>query len=198
MSNGLPGVGAGLQAALLLARGRPEGMARLDLPADAPADAAHAVARHSFWAAAFCLPGFICLHLLDWAQQAAPPGEGRAHGFAVDLLSYVIGWAAFALASHAVAARLGRAARWPRFIALWNWCNVVQYLLLVVGSLPALLGLPDWIYQATWLIALGWAMWLEWFATRLALDLAAGPAAALVALDLLIGLLLVMLSGAPT
>jgi len=38
-------------------------------------------------------------------------------------------------------------------------------------------------------IALGWALWLEWFAARVALELGPLPAAGLVALDVALGLL---------
>ena len=29
---------------------------------------------------------------------------------------------------------LGRAKLWPRFVTVWNWCNVLQYLALVVAT----------------------------------------------------------------
>ncbi len=76
---------------------------------------------------------------------------------------------------------MGLAERWPRFIALWNWCNVVQYLLLVVFSIPGLLGAPALFDQVAQLFALGWALWLEWFAFRLTLGIGVVPAAGLVA-----------------
>src|SRR5258707_1276077 len=65
----LGGVATGLQAALLLARGRPAGVGLLATE-DEPA---LATAARSFWAAALCLPAFICLRLLDLAQEAPPP-----------------------------------------------------------------------------------------------------------------------------
>ncbi len=181
-------VAVGLQAALLLARGRAEGLAMLGTPPDAVA-----VARRSFWAVAFCLPAFVCLHLLD--QRSAGAAASSARGFAADLLGFAIGWLAFALLSHQVAVALGRGVHWPRFITLWNWCNVVQYVILVVAALPALLGLPDLIGQTAWLVALGWALWLEWFMTGLALSIPAPMAAALVLLDVGIGLLVAGLTG---
>ena len=82
----------------------------------------------------------------------------------------------------------------PRYIAAWNWCNVVQYLMLVVAALPELLGLPDPVSQLFWLVAMGWALWLEWFTTKLALDIHGVPAAGLVAMDVAIGLFLVGLT----
>jgi hypothetical protein len=187
----LSGVGNGLHAGLLLARGRSEGIALLAVPPEGEA----AAAARSFWAIVLSLPAFVALHLLDWAQTGLPPHA--AHRFALDLLGYAIGWIGFALLSHRLALMLGRGARWPRFIAAWNWCNVIQYLMLVVGTaLPQLLGLPDIVQQTAWLVAMGWALWLEWYATWLALDLTRAQAAALVAADFALGVFLLGLTGA--
>ena len=101
----------------------------------------------------------------------------------------------FALLSHRLAGTMGRAALWPRFIAVWNWCNVVQYLMLVTAALASLLELPDLLAQTIWLVATGWALWLEWYATRLALAIPAGPAVALVGLDFALGLFLAGFTG---
>ena len=124
---------------------------------------------------AFCLPSSVVLH---WFDRLALPPAGRGplfdHAFLLDLMGFAVGWLGFALASRAMAERLGRGRQWPRFIAVWNWCNVVQYLLLVAGGLPVLVGAAPWLAQASWLIATGWALWLEWFATGLALELRAG------------------------
>ena len=82
---------AGLGAALVLARGRAEGM---DLLAGEPAEQM-AVAGYSFWAAAFCLPPFIVLRALEWLDDGVPAEP--VHGVALDLLGYGVGWAGFAL-----------------------------------------------------------------------------------------------------
>ena len=185
----MTGALAGLQAAWLLARGRPEGARLLSVP---PADALAAAAR-SFWAAPLCLPAFVCLHVIGWMESGL--GAFPARGFALDLLGFVIGWAGFALLTRGLAARLGRQALWPGFITAWNWCNVLQYMLLVAAALASLLGLPDVVAETAWLAAMGWALWLEWFATRLTLAVPALTAVALVALDFSIGLMLVALTG---
>ena len=186
---------AGLQAAWLLARGRSEGAALLAPPphgGPAPAEAL-AIAARSFWALPLCLPAFVCLHVIHWleAGPSATPGKD----FAFDLLGFGVGWLAFAVITHGQAARMGRAARWPCFIAVWNWCNVLQYLMLVLAALPALLGLPDFVAQTAWMVAIGWALWLEWFATRVTLAVPPLAAVAVVILDISIGLLLVTLTG---
>lgn len=173
-----------LHGAFLLARGRPDGL----LLIAAPPEAEIAAAARSFWAMAVCLPGFLCLRLLDPAAEGASPDP--AAGLILDLMGYVIGWVGFALLSHRLAGTLGRAALWPRFIAVWNWCNVVQYLMLVTAGLASLLALPDLLLQTVWLMATGWALWLEWYATRLALALPGAPALALVGIDFSLGLLL--------
>jgi hypothetical protein len=177
-------VTSGLQAALLLARGRTDGLRYIE---DDMAGAAR-----SFWAAVICLPAFVCLRLLAWTSGGVPTHP--AHVFALDLLTFGVGWCAFAVLSHRLVGAMGLGARWPRFIALWNWCNVVQYLLLVVFSIPGLLGAPPLLDQATQLFGLGWALWLEWFAFRLTLGISGVACAGLVALDVAIGVMLAALS----
>jgi len=176
----------GMGAALLLARGRAEGFLRLLPAAGAQPDAGLALARRSFWAMAFCLPGFLALHLMEWSEKGRPAGAGLL--LAHDLAGYVVGWLGFAVLSYRVAHGLGRGAMWPRTIAAWNWCSIVQYLLLVAGGMPLLMGLPGWISQTTWLVATFWALWLEYFVMRVGLQMSRGQAVGLVALDLALGM----------
>jgi len=172
-------VSEGLHAALLLARGRPDGLQVL-AARDEPTTT---TAVRSFWAVALCLPAFVCLQLIDLAQDPHA-SAGAAHGMALRLIGYVIGWAGFAVLSHSIARAMGRSEAWPRFIAAYNWCNVVQYLLLVTAALPPLLHLPDIIGETAFVVAAGWAIWLEWYVGRLALEISGLQATALVLLDL--------------
>ncbi len=143
----------------------------------------------SFWAAAICLPAFLALRLLAWAANDDPAG-GVLRGLSAELLGYVVAWAGFALASLPLARMWGREAAWPRFLAAWNWTNVVQYLVLVVLTLPGLLGLPLALAQVLSLAGLAYAVWLEWFVARHALGADGRQAAALVGIDLLLALFL--------
>lgn len=171
---------AGLSSAFALALGRRQGMNTMPADPQAP--------MLSFWAAGICLPAFILLRLLAWSEVAAPAYPLRS--LVAGILFYIIGWAGYAILSHRAVTALGRAALWPRYIVAWNWCNVVQYALFIAASVPGLLGVPDWLQQTLSLIALFWALWLEWFAARLALQVGVLPALLLVGLDVLIGLLL--------
>jgi len=169
-------VASGMHAALLLARGRPDGMRYVE---DDMAGAAR-----SFWAVVVCLPLFVCLRQIDAEADVAD----QVHQFVLDLLTFVIGWVGFALVSLQVVMAIGRAQRWPRFIVIWNWCNVVQCLIVLAASLPGLLGAPAVLDQTALLVAKCWSLWLEWFAIRLALGISPLAAVGMVALDLGIGI----------
>jgi hypothetical protein len=173
-------VTSGLHAALLFARGRSEGLRYVE------ADMAGAA--RSFWALALCLPAIVCLQLMTWVEAGLPQHAG--HEMALDIMGYVVGWLGFALLSFHLAPRFGRGASWPRFIAAWNWCNVIENLLLVVGGIPGLLGVPPIVDQAAQIVAIGWALWIEWFATKQALGTTGLVAVLLVVVDQVIGLLL--------
>jgi hypothetical protein len=188
MSGVLVALGGGLQTAMLLARGRPDGLARLVAPPAEPA----AVARHSFWALALCLPIFLVLDL--WGDDGAvdPVTLG------IDTLGYLVGWVGFAVLSWEIARRIGRGSHWWRFVAAWNWSNVAQHVLMLAAGLLPQMGAPDWLAEAAWVFAAGWAMWIEWYATRLTLDLTRVAAAGFVVIDILVGLLASAASNALT
>lgn len=174
---------AGLRAALLLAGGRPD--VALLVGAEPP-DAQLARARHSFAALLLCLPVFITVQAL--ARDA--PGLATLR----ELASFLLAWLGYAVLSQRLATEMGRAALWPRFIVLWNWTNLVQYLLLAAALVPQLLGLHPLLAQTAWLAALGWALWLQWTATRLGLALSGGRAALMVIVDIALGLVVLRLT----
>ncbi|MEY3731992.1 MAG: hypothetical protein RLZZ57_2748 [Pseudomonadota bacterium] len=154
----------------MLARGRVAGLAAFEntMP----------VAAYSFRAAAICLPIFMF-----FKDQASPP-EDLALSLLVDLLLFVASWAGFALASLFLARALGVGDAWPRFIAAWNWAAVVQYLALAGLSLPGLLLGHGALLDFGGLLALFYALWMEWFVARHALRLTALGAAGFVVIDL--------------
>ena len=173
---------AGLRGAFMLARGQAHGAMLIE---DTPEGAAR-----SFWSAAICLPGFLALVLLDWADD--PPAAGVAYALLVQIIGHAAGWAGFAVASQALAQAAGRGAEWPHFIAAWNWANVVQYLLLLAVSLPPLLGLPRPLASALALATLGYQLWLVWFLARTTLR-SGGLVIAVLGLDLVVGVAVAVL-----
>ena len=173
---------AGLRGVLTLARGQAHGAMLIE---DTPEGAAR-----SFWSAAICLPGFLALVMLDWAED--PPAAGVAYALLVQIVAHAAGWAGFAVASQALAQAAGRGAEWPHFIAAWNWANVVQYLLLLAVSLPPLLGLPQPLASALAVATLGYQLWLVWFLAKTTLR-SGGLAIAVLGLDLVVGVAVAVL-----
>ena len=72
-------VASGMQAALLLARGRADGLRYVE---DDMAGAAR-----SFWAMAICLPAFVCLRLLAWTETGMPPHAAHVLRAGPDVVS---------------------------------------------------------------------------------------------------------------
>ena len=102
-----PGSATALHGAFLLARGRPDGL----LLIVAPPEAEMAVAARSFWAIALCLPAFLCLHLLDWADDGRAAGAGGGAGARSARLRHRLGRV------RAAVAPAGRGARARRAVA---------------------------------------------------------------------------------
>jgi hypothetical protein len=156
----------------MLARGQPHGMYFFE--------GTGLEAARSFWAMALCLPMFFVL------GRIAGAGESL-NDWTIEALGFVIAWLGFALAAEAMAGMAGRSAEWPRFIAAWNWTTLFQYVALVVGSVFGL-AIGGGVAQIASIAVLSYALWLEWFATKHALNIP-GPAAVMfVLLDLAIGL----------
>lgn len=174
-------IAAGIHGALLLARGRPEGV----LLASPSSEGAW----RSSIALLICLPAVMALSLFTWGSEGWPAG-GILAAVAGQIIRLVLSWAGFLLMTEPLVAMTGRAKLWPRFVSTYNWSQVAQYLaLLVTLVLPGQLGLPLFMVEALAIVGLGYTIWLEWFATRWSLQLNGGQAAALVGADFALGIL---------
>ena len=182
--NAVPGVAAGLFAALRLARGCRDGVALVS--------GEHRTVVRSFWAIGLSLPPVIVRMLMSWAVDGVPADPVHAAGR--EVIVFVLGWLVFVELTHRLAPMIGKADRWGRYIVLWNWCNVVEGGMVVVGGIPGALGAPGIVDQACDLIMIGWALWLEWYATRLTLGVGILTAVWLVVLDQSIGIFLASLA----
>ena len=165
-------IAAGLQGAWLMARARPYGLLLFETT---PAGAAR-----SFLALVFCLPVHLVLRFSAPSGPVVPPRV-----LMLEVLGFIIMWFGFLLLSHRLASAIGREDHWPRFLAAWNWSQVVQYAALFLVTVPlAVLGVPSGISQALGLAVFGYAIWLEWYVVRLSLGLPGVGAAGFVLLDL--------------
>ncbi len=140
----------------------------------------------SFFAAAIVAPGFALLVILDPAIQDSQAVWLRL--LLVHATAYVIRWTAYPVAVHQICALIGKERAFIGFIVAFNWANVIQIAfflpvvgIIVSGLLPAGVGLL--VNALAHLLILGY----QWFVTRTALEVGAGAAAGLVALDLVIG-----------
>lgn len=177
----LASAAAGLQGALLLARGRAEGAALIEPGAQG--------ARRSFWALAASLPILVLLHVADGPAPDSTP-------LLSSLAASVVGWLGFAVLSHRGAAALGAGERWFGFIAAWNWCSVVQQALVAAGLLVGLSGVPAPVPLVALLVTTGWAIWLEWYAARVTLGVGGVAAAGIVLFDYAVNLVVFSIGSA--
>lgn len=177
-------VTSGLHAALRLAGGNADGvvLVRGDQKT---------IAR-SFWAIALCVPAVIGRLSMSWVDTGVP--ADASHLIGREVIVFVVGWLVFVELTHRLTPLIGRADQWGRFVVIWNWCNVIEGLLVVIGGIPGTLGAPEIVAQACELVTIGWALWLEWYATRLTLGLRPMAAVSLVLLDQSIGILLASLA----
>ena len=182
--NGVSAVTSGLFAAMRLALGRPDGVVMIS------GDRNNII--RSFWAAALAVPTVILRMLMSWASNGVP--NDPLHAAGREVIVFLLGWLVFVELTHRLAPMIGGAERWGRFIVLWNWCNVVEGVLVVAGGIPGSLGAPPIVDQSFELVTIGWALWLEWYATRLALGVGTVTAVWLVVLDQSIGIFLASLA----
>ncbi len=169
----------GLRGALRIAGGNSDGLALLPTRPDA--------VWRSCAAALICWPAYMALRLMVHAEATPDLDVGTL--IAIETCAFVIAWFGFALASAPIANALGAGPLWPRFLAAWNWTNVVQYLFVLAGEMPGWLGLPRGIAVFAAVIALVGAISVEWQAARLALGLRGGQAALVVLADIALSLL---------
>ena len=182
----VPGsISAGLRGAVLLARARPEGVERFS---NDPATVIR-----SFWALPLCLPSLICMKMLAWADTGIPV-NGPA-SFVRYLLLFSVGWLLFVVVSHYLASTINKQDNWPRFVAVWSYCSVIENTLIALGELPKVLSAPAILTQAAQLVTIGWALWLGWYGIRLSLDTGKLTAAIFLAVDLTIGIVMAVFAG---
>ncbi len=139
----------------------------------------------SFFAAVIVAPFYVVL--LSMRYAAGETGVGAMRFASVEAIAYVIAWVAFPLARVFLARVLTREERYLGYIVAYNWAAVLQNgLYLPLGMLGVTAAVPAGAANVLGLIALSLILVYTWFIARVALDVGAGAAAALVALDLVL------------
>ena len=136
----------------------------------------------SFYAAVIVAPVFAVLLVMRYAAGGEAVDEARFAS--VEAIAYVIAWIAFPLVMVSLARLLDREERYLGYIVAYNWASVLQnglYLPLVMlgvaGVIPAETAGPLSLITLLLIFVYGC------FIAKVALDVGAGTAVALVAFD---------------
>jgi len=168
------------------------GLVRLDVRALGYFDASLQGFWNSFWAAAILAP-FTVVLVAHGAMVAAPESMWRFVAF--QIIAYAFDWLTFPLAMVWVADVIGRRERYFGFMVAFNWFRLVEIALQAPLLLLAMVGvLPLQAEAFLWLLVLGALLGYQWFIAKNALKVSGGTAAALVAINLLLGLVIDRLS----
>jgi hypothetical protein len=118
----------------------------------------------SFRVAFLVLPAYVLL--IPARMTLDPPSGSWERIFAVEILTYLIGWLAFPVAAYEICRRIGRDAEYPGLVVVYNWASIPSVLLLIIvaGCLisPSLLWLGILLSYATQAALFGFV----WFISR--------------------------------
>jgi len=143
----------------------------------------------SFRVALVIAPFYAGLLIMRYAmgEVSTPP----LRFIAVESISFAISWLAFPVIIEPLTRALGRQDKFIRFIIAYNWVGLLQNMLyLPLAMLSVTAALPEGSVGFIGLIVLTVIMSYTWFIARTALEISAGQAAAIVAIDFTLSLLI--------
>ncbi len=144
----------------------------------------------SFFAAVIALPGYAALRAVTMvANPEALPTASWPRTIAVLTVGYVVAWLAFPVAMTVIADILDRRDRFIPLIVAYNWSAVVQIAVLLPAAILVAAGGGEPAFLLYFAVMAAILIYL-WFIIRTALDTPGTTAAALVALDFIINLLI--------
>ena len=145
-------------------------------------------ARASFRVALYVAPMYLLQSIGHYLRDDAPPPP---YAFAlIELFTYIIGWVLFPLVVLQLAPRLGVGQTALRYVAAYNWFQlVISGVLLPFVLLRTLDVLPLEAGQLFFMMAASAFMLYGWFIARHALNVSGLTATGVVILDLLLSLL---------
>jgi hypothetical protein len=145
--------------------------------------------RRSFHVAVFAAPFYAVLEWIRLSQMELASGPLRLA--LVEAIAYAIDWTAFPLVLWSIAQLLNRADRYYRYIAAYNWSQLLQIVfMLAIGLIAGLGGFSRQATGAVSLLATLAILVYQWFIARTALDLRGPAAVGIVLINVVIGLIL--------
>lgn len=170
-----------LYAALRLARGDGAAMAMFDRTVDG--------FWRSFFAAVLALPAFLVIKALAGPGEA-PLGTGIGDLLGLGLI-YAVLWLAYPVAIYQVCDLIDREERFVDYVVAYNWAAFWQLTLQMAVRVVEAIGLlPGALVTLLTGISIGVILWYLWYIARIGLAIGGGLAAAIVAFDLVLGILL--------
>ncbi len=168
-------------------------LALLDRGAMRYFDLSHRGVWRSFRAAALCYPLFLGLLLLRLDADTIER-SGLPRILTVETIGYVIGWCAFPLLVLGFCRWIGREEQGFDFIVAYNWSQVLQTLVLLLVALVFDPLLPASFGDNLDLLAYLAVLAYEWFIALVAIGAGGWIAAAIVFIDVGLGMFLVTIS----
>lgn len=150
-------------------------------------------ALRSFWAAAVALPAYVITLVANLSIARAQASSVKI--VLVEAVAYVVAWVAFPLVILHVAGTIGKLDRVYRYLAAYNWSVVLQ--LAALAAMGVLLSLGLFPRQMAAILMLGLYLAIlayQWYVAREGLAVSGGIAAAIVAVDFCLSLLIQALS----
>ena len=115
---------------------------------------------------------------------------------AIRTLSFIILWLAFPVVISGVVRSLGRDERYIDFIIAYNWSQAVQNLVYLPLLMMILAGLiPAAVAPLLTTAAIAWSLIYTWYVARVALNISPLAAVGIVAIDFLLGTVIMAFSG---
>ncbi len=170
-------------------------LARLDAGAMSYFERTPAGFWKSFFAAVIVAPGFAIIIAYELSRIVPGIEAGALRVFLVQIVAYVLGWAAFPVLVHQICEATGRGEAYIGYIVAYNWSKVIQIavFLPVIGLIA--LGAPG--ADGGWMLRLAVSfliLFYQWFITRTALAVTAMGAVGYVVLDFVIDLTIRMIT----
>lgn len=188
--SGLPGVitinevSSAVYGTYRLARRDPGGLAFLDRSPEGVVK--------SFAAALLLFPLDMALTLASrWQSIATMP---MTDWFLLESIFYVIEWTLFPVLMIPISRWIDRWGRFHDFLVIYNWSHILIFAVRLPLRLLLLGGLPLPLFQVLALGLLAAILYYKWYYFKLSLDLTGGMAAALVASQYVLALVVFQVS----